>query len=134
MQITQKNLLAVDPYSLNFFVVSDLMHMDLKVIKGHPCYLFKYEPLHCNGFDLGYRDMGEYWRSWYEVDTFEENMRKLFDELEPLYKELHGYVINKLIKYYGAEKFPGSGHIPAHLLGMFLQIHNMYSFVYCSLF
>ncbi|KAJ8307470.1 hypothetical protein KUTeg_015554, partial [Tegillarca granosa] len=79
----------------------------------------------------GYKDVGEYWRSWYEVDTFEDDMRNLFDELEPLYKELHGYVRNKLMKYYGAERFPDSGHIPAHLLGnMWAQFwHNIYDLV-----
>ena len=31
--------------------------------------------------------------------------------------QLHIYVKNKLKAKYGADKFPATGHIPAHLLG-----------------
>ncbi|CAL1534581.1 unnamed protein product [Lymnaea stagnalis] len=66
---------------------------------------------------LGYTDTGAYWRSWYETPTFEDDVRALFDQLRPLYEQLHAYARRKLKQIYGSDKFPSSGHIPAHLLG-----------------
>ena len=69
-------------------------------------------------FSPDFSDTGEYWRDVYETETFEDDLRALLEELSPLYKLLHAYVRKQLIKQYGAENFPTSGHIPAHLLGM----------------
>ncbi|XP_076440448.1 angiotensin-converting enzyme-like isoform X2 [Babylonia areolata] len=66
---------------------------------------------------LGYADTGEYWKSQYESDTFEQDVGALFEELKPFYKQLHAYVRRRLKKQYGEDVFPSSGHIPAHLLG-----------------
>ena len=66
---------------------------------------------------IGYADTGEYWRSWYETETFETDLEELLNQLSPLYTELHAFVRRKLIEVYGADKFPYSGHIPAHLFG-----------------
>lgn len=49
----------------------------------------------------GFNDAGEMWRSKYEDPNFIENMKKLWHTVEPLYKELHEYTRNKLIKIYG---------------------------------
>ncbi|KAK3579290.1 hypothetical protein CHS0354_033370 [Potamilus streckersoni] len=68
-------------------------------------------------FEKKYKDMGEYYRSWYESETFENDVRHLFDELAPLYENLHAYVRRKLRTHYGEDKFPSTGHIPAHILG-----------------
>lgn len=65
----------------------------------------------------GFNDTGEYWRSWYETPTFEQDVRTLFEELEPLYVELHAYVRKRLKEKYGKNLFPETGHIPAHLFG-----------------
>ncbi|XP_060560750.1 angiotensin-converting enzyme-like [Ruditapes philippinarum] len=64
-----------------------------------------------------YADMGAYYRSWYEQDDFEEDVKRLFDELSPLYDQLHAYVRRKLRTIYGSDKFPSEGHIPAHIFG-----------------
>lgn len=64
-----------------------------------------------------YADMGAYYRSWYEQESFEADVRNLFVELRPLYDQLHAYVRRKLRAHYGADKFPSSGHIPAHIFG-----------------
>ncbi|KAL4228517.1 hypothetical protein ACF0H5_011565 [Mactra antiquata] len=64
-----------------------------------------------------YADMGDYYRSWYEDPDFETDVRELFEELSPLYDNLHAYVRRKLQSQYGAGKFPSEGHIPAHLFG-----------------
>lgn len=65
----------------------------------------------------GYKDYGDYWRSHYDVPTFEEDLENLLKQLQPLYQNLHTYVRSKLMAVYGEDKFPESGHIPAHLLG-----------------
>ncbi|XP_064597980.1 angiotensin-converting enzyme-like [Liolophura sinensis] len=67
--------------------------------------------------DNGYPDTGDYWRSWYESQTFIQDLEELYKQLSPLYQNLHIYVRRKLKEVYGADKFPSSGHIPAHLLG-----------------
>ncbi|XP_063424354.1 angiotensin-converting enzyme-like [Mytilus trossulus] len=64
-----------------------------------------------------FNDTGDYWRSWYEASTFESDVKKLYDELLPLYEQLHAYVRQKLKNKYGTALFPDTGHIPAHLLG-----------------
>ncbi|XP_033730620.1 angiotensin-converting enzyme-like isoform X2 [Pecten maximus] len=65
----------------------------------------------------GYNDTGEYWRSWYETPTFEQDVKNLYEQLRPLYENLHAYVRRKLMNKYGAQYFPDNGHIPAHLFG-----------------
>lgn len=64
--------------------------------------------------------MGAYYRSWYEQDDFEEDVKRLFDELSPLYDQLHAYVRRKLRDKYGSDKFPKAGHIPAHIFGILI--------------
>ncbi|XP_069120840.1 angiotensin-converting enzyme-like [Argopecten irradians] len=44
-------------------------------------------------------------------------LEALWEQVKPLYQELHGYVRKRLRSLYGAERFPASGHIPAHVLG-----------------
>ncbi|XP_055868874.1 angiotensin-converting enzyme-like isoform X2 [Biomphalaria glabrata] len=65
----------------------------------------------------GYSDAGEGWRSDYESPSFEEDVAELLSQLQPLYEQLHGYVRRHLMLQFGQDKFPSSGHIPAHLLG-----------------
>ncbi|KAK6183474.1 hypothetical protein SNE40_010950 [Patella caerulea] len=73
----------------------------------------------------GYEDTGAYWRSWYDTPTFEEDLVDLFETLKPLYVNLHAYTRKKLRELYGADKFPSTGQIPAHLLGnMWAQTWN----------
>lgn len=62
-------------------------------------------------------DCGAYWRSWYEVDDLQEQVERLYNELRPLYLQLHSYVRRKLYNLYGPDKIDITGPIPAHLLG-----------------
>ncbi|KAL3837175.1 hypothetical protein ACJMK2_022550 [Sinanodonta woodiana] len=82
-------------------------------------------------YEKKYADMGDYYRSWYESDTFENDVRALFVELAPLYKNLHAYVRRKLREHYGNDNFPTTGHIPAHILGNMWaqQWNNIYDLV-----
>ena len=67
----------------------------------------------------GFDDNGAYWRSWYEDDKFESEVAKLWEEVKPLYQQLHAYVKNKLLQTYSnhRDKFPSTCQIPAHILG-----------------
>ncbi|KAF5924442.1 hypothetical protein HPG69_018843 [Diceros bicornis minor] len=65
----------------------------------------------------GYVDMGALWRSKYESDTLEQDLEQLYQELQPLYLNLHAYVRRALHRHYGPEFIDLRGPIPAHLLG-----------------
>lgn len=65
----------------------------------------------------GYSDNGAFWRSLYETSTFEEDLERLYLQLQPLYLHLHAYVRRALYRKYGEEHINLKGPIPAHLLG-----------------
>ncbi|XP_028823415.1 angiotensin-converting enzyme isoform X2 [Denticeps clupeoides] len=65
----------------------------------------------------GHPDNGAFWRSLYETPTFEQDLEKLWKQLEPLYLNLHAYVRRALHKSYGEQYVNLRGPIPAHLLG-----------------
>jgi len=69
--------------------------------------------------DLGYSDLGDMWRSGYDMDAgaFRAESSRLWEQVEPLYNELHCHVRAKLGEIYGEDKVPQDGPIPAHLLG-----------------
>lgn len=68
---------------------------------------------------IGFRDLGELWRSRYDMPApaFEREMERLWSEVKPLYEALHCHVRAKLQARYGASKVAADGPIPAHLLG-----------------
>lgn len=68
--------------------------------------------------EAGYKDMGEIWRSRYDMTApaFENEMERLWKQVEPLYKDLHCYTQEALGKLYPQSK-RSDGKIPAHLLG-----------------
>ncbi|XP_011366886.1 angiotensin-converting enzyme-like protein Ace3 [Pteropus vampyrus] len=65
----------------------------------------------------GYKDMGALWRSRYESNTLEQDLEQLYQELQPLYLNLHAYVRRALHRHYGPGVINLKGPIPAHLLG-----------------
>ena len=69
--------------------------------------------------ELGYADLGEMWRSAYDMtpDEFEADTLRLWNEMKPLYDELHCHVRATLGEHYGEDVVPQSSPIPAHLLG-----------------
>ncbi len=69
--------------------------------------------------ELGYANVGEMWRSNYDMGPadFQAESAKLWDQVKPLYDELHCHVRAKLGDIYGADNVPQDGPIPAHLLG-----------------
>ncbi|XP_011803323.1 PREDICTED: angiotensin-converting enzyme isoform X3 [Colobus angolensis palliatus] len=79
----------------------------------------------------GYVDAGDSWRSMYETPSLEQDLERLFQELQPLYLNLHAYVRRALHRHYGAQHVNLEGPIPAHLLGnMWAQTwSNIYDLV-----
>jgi len=69
--------------------------------------------------EFGAADLGDLWRSAYDMTPaeFEQETDRLWNQVKPLYDQLHCYVRAKLSKRYGADKVPATGPIPAHLLG-----------------
>ena len=69
--------------------------------------------------ELGYKDVGVLWRSYYDMSPqdFEKESERLWLEVKPLYDELHCYARTKLAQKYGADKVPPGQPIPAQLLG-----------------
>eukprot|EP00463_Aulacantha_scolymantha_P003849 TRINITY_DN4775_c0_g1_i1.p1 TRINITY_DN4775_c0_g1~~TRINITY_DN4775_c0_g1_i1.p1 ORF type:complete len:292 (-),score=40.25 TRINITY_DN4775_c0_g1_i1:410-1285(-) len=93
--------------------------------KIRPYYLeylqFQNQVAILNGFD----DASEMWMEPYESKTFGEDITRLYEELKPLYEELHAYVRGKLRQLYGVDKVSANGPLPAHLLGnMWAQSWN----------
>lgn len=109
--------------SVTIFLDKKIQHL-LDEINSilHHCIVLVTSLLHTSGF----KDTGDYWRSAYESATFQEDLENLLTELKPLYAQLHTYVRNQLRSLYGADKFPRSGHIPAHLLGKQNQVYPLF--------
>ncbi len=68
---------------------------------------------------LGFADVGVMWRAGYDMpaDAFVREIDRLWDQLKPLYLQLHAYVRARLVEKYGPSVVPPNGMIPAHLLG-----------------
>ena len=73
-------------------------------------------------FLAGYKDLSSSWReSNYEMDQeLIPMVDALFEDIKPLYTQLHAYVRNKLKDAYPEHEIDPEGPIPAHILG---QIH-----------
>ncbi|HXU83927.1 MAG TPA: M2 family metallopeptidase, partial [Polyangia bacterium] len=68
--------------------------------------------------EVGFADTGAVWRSAYDMppEAFEKETERLWQQLRPLYEQLHCYVRGQLGKTYGG-KVPNKGPMPAHVLG-----------------
>lgn len=80
--------------------------------------------------DLGFADLGELWRSGYDMppDEFTLELERLWDQVRPLYTSLHCHVRAKLAEEYGSAVVPPDEPIPAHLLG------NMWSQTWANVY
>jgi peptidyl-dipeptidase A len=67
----------------------------------------------------GFTNMGDMWRAGYDMppDAFEKDTDRLWQQVKPLYDQLHCYVRGRLQQHYGRDKVPDGKPIPAHLLG-----------------
>ncbi|MDQ3297428.1 MAG: M2 family metallopeptidase [Myxococcota bacterium] len=68
---------------------------------------------------IGFANVAEMWKSAYDMpaDAFEAETDRLYNQLKPLYEQLHCYTRRKLNKMHGDKLVPKTGSIPAHLLG-----------------
>jgi len=68
---------------------------------------------------MGFADVGSMWRSNYDMapDDFAKEIDRLWDQVRPLYEQLHCHVRARLTEKYGEDVVPAAGPIPAHLLG-----------------
>jgi len=74
--------------------------------------------------EMGFADAGEMWRSGYDMSPAElaAESDRLWDQVKPLYEQLHCYARGKLETTYGAEKGKvAGGMLPAHLTGNLWQ-------------
>lgn len=69
--------------------------------------------------DIGYADVGELWRSGYDMPPaeLEKEVERLWQQVKPMYEQLHCHVRAQLNAKYGDEVVAKDGKIPAHLLG-----------------
>ncbi|MEO7504762.1 MAG: M2 family metallopeptidase [Sphingomicrobium sp.] len=69
--------------------------------------------------ELGYADTGAMWRSQYDMSPqdFAAMYDRLWNDVKPLYNQLHCYTRTKLNQKYGNAVQPDSGPIRADLLG-----------------
>ncbi|WP_454831664.1 M2 family metallopeptidase [Pseudoxanthomonas wuyuanensis] len=72
---------------------------------------------------LGFADAGEMWRSGYDMTPAEiaAETDRLWDQVKPLYEQLHCYTRTKLQATYGNERGQVNGLLPAHLMGNMWQ-------------
>ena len=69
--------------------------------------------------ELGFKDLGVMWRAGYDMspEEFDALAEKLWQQVKPLYDELHCHTRAELAKKYGEDKVPAGKPIPAQLLG-----------------
>jgi peptidyl-dipeptidase A len=69
--------------------------------------------------EISFADLGELWKSGYDMPPadFEAETERLWNQVKPLYEQLHCHVRDKLSDHYGEDQVPRDGLIPAHLLG-----------------
>jgi peptidyl-dipeptidase A len=69
--------------------------------------------------ELGFKDLGVMWRSGYDMppEEFDQVAEKLWQQVKPLYDELHCDARARLATKYGEDKVPAGKPIPAQLLG-----------------
>lgn len=65
----------------------------------------------------GFNNQAEYWMHDYETPTFEDDLFNLWEQVKPLYSQLHKFVSNKLKERYGDKLDISDGLLPAHILG-----------------
>jgi len=106
-------------------------HQISKPIK--PLYQRQVELANEAARDLGFADLGQLWRSNYDMDAgaFATELDRVWGEVKPLYDALQCHVRAELNEFYGDEIVPAQGPIPAHLLGnMWAQSwENIYAIV-----
>jgi peptidyl-dipeptidase A len=68
---------------------------------------------------VGFKDVSTMWKSGYDMppDKFEQEVDRLWNQVKPLYTQLHCYTRRGLNKIYGDAVVPKTGPIPSHVTG-----------------
>jgi peptidyl-dipeptidase A len=68
---------------------------------------------------MGFTDAGAMWRASYDMPAadFQREVDRLWEQLKPLYLQLHAFVRARLAEKYGPSVVRPDGMIPAHLFG-----------------
>ncbi|XP_072016685.1 angiotensin-converting enzyme 2-like [Amphiura filiformis] len=85
-------------------------------VKNKPHYIRYVELANEIAEANGYPDMGAYWRANYETDDIIGDAYALYEEILPIYEQLHAYVRRRLKEHYGDEIYK-RGSLPANVLG-----------------
>lgn len=64
-----------------------------------------------------FSDTAEYWNFPFESPNLHQELEDVWQEVKPLYEQLHTYVRRRLREYYGPEKISRQAPLPAHILG-----------------
>ncbi len=69
--------------------------------------------------EIGQKDLGELWRDRYDMSPaeLEADVERLWQQVKPLYDELHCHTRARLRKKWGKDKIAEKAPIPAHVLG-----------------
>jgi peptidyl-dipeptidase A len=69
--------------------------------------------------DMGFADAGAMWRAGYDMppDSFVVTLDRLWNQVRPLYLQLHAYVRRRLVQKYGEALVAPNGMIPPQLTG-----------------
>ncbi|HTJ82228.1 MAG TPA: M2 family metallopeptidase [Polyangiaceae bacterium] len=69
--------------------------------------------------EIGYKDLSGLWKDRYDMppEAFEADVERLWQQVKPLYDELHCYARSRMRKKWGADKIGPKAAIPAHLFG-----------------
>ncbi|KRT82001.1 Peptidase, partial [Oryctes borbonicus] len=64
-----------------------------------------------------FTNTADYWNFPFESQNFDVDLEEAWEEVKPLYEQLHAYVRRRLRDYYGPEKINRQAPLPAHILG-----------------
>lgn len=69
--------------------------------------------------ELGFKDLGVMWRAGYDMSPaqFDQESERLWQQVKPLYDQLHCHARAQLAKRYGEQRVPAGKPIPAQLFG-----------------
>jgi len=66
---------------------------------------------------LDVSDASEMWKFPYESPSMRFELEDAWEQIKPLYEQLHAYVRKKLRDLYGPERISREAPLPAHILG-----------------
>lgn len=64
-----------------------------------------------------FSNTADYWNFPFESSNLHEDLEDVWQEVKPLYEQLHTYVRRRLREFYGPDKISRQAPLPAHILG-----------------